>query len=143
MNPTGVAVLDTDTTGHMTMLEFIDHPAREWVDLQVKAEGVMDAIRNRDFKDQIVRLSIEATGPEYSNLDIKAIRELARPALEFQIRREGTAEAFSFNDTPDTQTYSLMEAWEQHVKTSVARKWAQRVLETGNQALSRAGVVDA
>ena len=133
-NPTGVAILDKDSMA----IEFIDHPAREWLDLQTTAEGVMDAIRP-DLTGKIVRLTVQATGPEYHSLDIKAIREIARPALEFSIRREGTAEAFSVADHADTQTYSLMEAWEQHAKN---RKLRRPVLETGSRALSSAGVIE-
>jgi hypothetical protein len=138
-NPTGVCLLDD--TG---MIRFVDHEARKWLDLQATAEGVMDVLRSGDFTGKIVRLSIEATGPEYNGLNIKEIRELARPALEFQIKREGSAETFSVADHADTQTYSLMEAWKNHVEYSKKQiKFHKRMLELGNQALSQAGVVDS
>lgn len=138
-NPTGVYILDSDSKiGY-----FKDHPTREWVDVIVAAEGVLDALRVRDIEGKIVRVSVEATVPEYHGLDIKAIREFARSALEFQIRRSGTAEALALHDHADTQTYALMDRWRDHTEGIKGAVMRNAVLQLGNTALASAGVVDA
>lgn len=134
-NPTGVAVLDTDDM----MVRFIDHKAREWVDVTTSAGRVLDDL-GRDLDGKIVRVNVDATPEEYHNLDIKAIRELGRPALEFQVRRVGTAEAFSASDHADTQTYSLLEAWQQHTASIKPAETKKAVRTIGSKALSEVGV---
>lgn len=138
-NPTGVYILDSDSKiGH-----FKDHPTREWVDITIGHEGVMDALKQRDIEGKIVRVTVNATVPEYHGIDIKAIREYARGALEFQIRREGAAETFAVHDHADTQTYALMERWRAHVQGIKDATMRKAVLGLGNNALASAGVVDA
>lgn len=138
-NPTGVYILD----GESKMGYFKDHPTREWLDITITAEGVMDALKQHDFEGKIVRVSVEATVPEYHGLDVKAIRELARPALEFQIRRSGAAETLALHEHADTQTYALMDRWRDHVAGVKGAAMRKSVLELGNRALASAGVVDA
>jgi len=130
-NPTGAAVFDTDTK----LISFIDHPTREWLDLTTSAEGVLDVLRERDLEGKIVRVNVDATIPEYHALDIKGVRELAKGALEFQVRRTGTAEAFTTTDHASSMSYSLIEAWAAH-----AAKLPKSVRDLGARALSQAGV---
>jgi DNA repair exonuclease SbcCD nuclease subunit len=129
-NPTGAAVFDTDTK----LISFIEHPTREWVDIITTVEEVQDALA-RDLEGKIVRVTVEATVPQYHNLDIKAIRELGKGALEFQVRRAGTAEAFTTTDHSDAMSFSLLEAWAAH-----SGKLPKSVRDLGARALASAGV---
>jgi DNA repair exonuclease SbcCD nuclease subunit len=134
-NPTGVAVFDTDTK----QLDFIDHETREWVDVTTHVERVLDDLRGRDLEGKIVRVSVEATVPEYHGLDIKSVRDTARGALEFQIRRVGSAETLVV-EHQDTQTYSLLDAWQQHTAGLKPAEMRKAVQGLGERALSAAGV---
>lgn len=134
-NPTGAAVFDTEDKG----FSFIDHPTREWMDVTSDAKRLTDDLGGRDFEGKIVRINVDATPSEYHNLDIRAVRELARSALELQVRRVGTTEAFTA-DHADTQTYSLLEAWQAHTKSVKPVEMRKSVRERGARALSEAGV---
>lgn len=135
-NPTGVAVFDTETK----IIEFIEHKTREWVDVATGAEGAIDDLRGRDFEGKIVRVNVEGSPAEYHGLDIKAIRDIARSALEFTIRRAGSVEAFT-PDKTDTQTYSLLDAWGAHVERTKMPKVQRGIVRTiGERALASAGV---
>jgi DNA repair exonuclease SbcCD nuclease subunit len=136
-NPTGAAVFDTEAK----TIDFLDHETREWVDVSSGPERVLDDLRTRDLEGRIVRVSVEATPPEYHGLDIKSIRDVARSALEFQIRRSGSSEAFAPTEHTDTQTYSLLDAWEKHVRDMAAASWLRKEVERiGLRALASAGV---
>lgn len=135
-NPTGVAVLDADTK----IIEFIEHETRAWVDLSFKAEEITDGILGvGDLEGKIVRVNVEGTPAEYHGLDIKAVRDIAKGALEFQIRRAGSVEAFT-PDTTDTQTYSLLDAWGKHTQGLKPAEMRKQVRTIGERALSTAGV---
>jgi DNA repair exonuclease SbcCD nuclease subunit len=133
-NPTGVAVYDTDTQ----MIQFIDHATRPWVDITATAEEILDVLRGRmeELEGSIVRSNVTATPEEYHGLDIKAIREATKGALEFQIRRVGATETFT-TDNADTTSYSLIEAWQDHVRKA---KLGKPVKDMGSKALASAGV---
>lgn len=134
-NPTGSAVYDTETK----LIDFIDHKTREWVDVQTTPDEVQAVLGAGDFEGKIVRLNIEGTPAEYHGLDIKGIRDSTRGALEFQIRRVGSVEAFT-PDKTDTQTYSLLDAWGAHVERTKLNKVVRTI---GERALASAGVIDA
>lgn len=135
-NPTGVAVYDTETND----IEFVDHETREWADITASASEVLDVLRTRDFEGKIVRVNVEGTPAEYHGLDIKAIRDIAKGSLEFQVRRVGSTETFA-PDTTDTQTYSLLDAWGHHVSSlTIPKVRREHVRTIGERALASAGV---
>lgn len=132
-NPTGVAIYENNS------LTFIEHRTREWEDVTTDVERVFDELRGRDLEGKIVRVSVEATVPEYHGLDIKSVRDAARSALEFQIRRVGAGEALVV-DHADTQTYSLLDAWQQHTASLRPAEMRKAVQGLGSKALAGAGV---
>jgi len=135
-NPTGVAVFNTDPKG----LEFIDHETREWVDVNTDVERLLDDLRGRDLEGKIVRVNVTATAPEYHGLDIKSIRDMAKGSLEFAIRRTGASESFKPQEHTDTQTYSLLDAWQQHTASLKPAEMRKAVQGLGSKALAGAGV---
>lgn len=135
-NPTGAMIYETDTG----FIDFIDHETREWIDVTTNVERLLDTLRGRDLEGKIVRVSVEATPPEYHGLDIKSIRDIARGALEFQIRRAGSKETFTPQEHTDTQTYSLLDAWRQHTERLKPVAVRKEVRAIGERALASAGV---
>jgi len=137
-NPTGVAVYDTDNGG----LTFIDHPVRDWIDLEAQASHAIDYVRDEiaHRTDQpIVRLTIHGTPEEYAALDLNELRRIAAPALDLSIRRVS-------EDTTDEpiaiESFSLADSWKRHVASASLPSRVERgdVERIGIDALSVAGV---
>lgn len=133
-NPTGVAIYED--YGSLT---FIEHETREWVDVTSVGDQILTDLRGIDLEGKIVRVNVDATPSEYHGLDIKAVRDVARGSLEFQIRRMGSTEAFT-PDTQDTMTYSLLDQWSKHTQTLKPAEMRKKVHELGSKALASAGV---
>lgn len=135
-NSTGVAVLSDDAQ----TLTFIDHPAREWVDLKATAEDYRDVLRAGNLVDKIVRLTVDATPEEYRTVDQVAARRIASGALDFTVRRARTKVSADVGTV--TPSFSLMEDWRAQVKGARVPRGITKgaVREAGEAALAAAGV---
>jgi DNA repair exonuclease SbcCD nuclease subunit len=136
-NPTGVAVWDTETK----TLEFIDHDARQWVDIVVTPEDYLEDRHYEQVEDAIVRVTAQATAEEYLSLDLVSIKKKLAPAIEYQIRRHATkSEAVT---AATTASLSLGAGWHEHIRQVKLPKGVQRkeVERIGIEALSNAGAL--
>lgn len=135
-NPTGVAVFDMSTI----TLQFIEHPTREWINIETDKDGIIDELRNQELDGKIVRATIAASAEEYSTLDTKEIRRLSSAALEFTMRRQSATKPIESRDSTDTVSLGLLEEWQTH---ATEQKLSKKVRTLGEQALATAGSIDS
>lgn len=126
-NPTGAAIFDTDAKS----IEFIDHPVREWVDIQATPENYLEGTHYAKIKDAIIRITIDASPEEYQSLDLVRLRKKLSSALEFQVRRGSSGEVGGTESTGPV-SISLIDSWTKHIASvrlprGVQRKEVERI----------------
>lgn len=110
-NPCGAAVYDTDTG----LIEFINHSARQWVDISVTPDNYLEDDYYESVENSIVRVNVVASPEQYHSLHLLQLKQKLAASMEYQVRRVSPDHTAETQKTI-TKGFSIIESYRERIK---------------------------